>query len=72
MSGSYDVDHEIVLVQWYIQKVGKKQADGSYKCTFAEIFNDEEAEQIFESLVRISFPFILLQWILKPIKRLDH
>merc|ERR1712137_296462 len=50
MSG-YDVEHEIKLVQWYVAKVGKKQDDGSYKCTFADIFYDEEAEQIFESLV---------------------
>merc|ERR1711953_262375 len=47
----YDVEHEITLVQWYVAEVGKKQADGTYKCTFGEIFNDEEAEQIFESLV---------------------
>lgn len=47
----YDVEHEITLVQWYVAKVGQKQADGSYICTFGDIFYDEEAEQIFESLV---------------------
>merc|ERR1712137_185348 len=51
MGMPYDVEHEITLVQWYVAKVGKKQVDGTYKCTFGEIFNDEEAEQIFESLV---------------------
>ena len=58
----YDVEHEITLVQWYCAKVGVKQGDGTYKCTFGEIFNDEEAEQIFESLVsferRVYTPFI--------------
>eukprot|EP00005_Dracoamoeba_jomungandri_P004902 CAMPEP_0174251806 /NCGR_PEP_ID=MMETSP0439-20130205/1514_1 /TAXON_ID=0 /ORGANISM="Stereomyxa ramosa, Strain Chinc5" /LENGTH=104 /DNA_ID=CAMNT_0015332221 /DNA_START=16 /DNA_END=330 /DNA_ORIENTATION=- len=51
MSGGYDVDHEVVLVQWYAAKVGTKQDDGTYKCTFGDLFYDEEAEQIFESLV---------------------
>lgn len=47
----YDVEHEIKLVQWYVAKVGTKQADGTITCTFGDIFYDEEAEQIFESLV---------------------
>lgn len=47
----YDVEHEITLVKWYVAKVGTKQADGTFKCTFGDIFYDEEAEQIFESLV---------------------
>merc|ERR1712063_24088 len=47
----YDVEHEIKLVQWFVAKVGQKQSDGSYVCTFGDIFYDEEGEQIFESLV---------------------
>lgn len=50
MSG-YDVDHEVLLVQWHIARLGKLQADGTYTITFAEFFNDEVVEQIFESLV---------------------
>mmetsp|Transcript_44115 Transcript_44115/g.111190 ORF Transcript_44115/g.111190 Transcript_44115/m.111190 type:complete len:102 (+) Transcript_44115:87-392(+) len=47
----YDVDHEVKLVQFYIAKIGEQQADGTFICTFGQLFNDEEAEQVFESLV---------------------
>jgi len=48
---SYDVEHEIKGVQYFVAKIGKQEPDGTYKCTFAQIFGDEEAEQWFESLV---------------------
>ena len=70
----YDVEHEIKLVQWFVAKVGEKQADGSYICTFGELFYDEEAEQIFESLVSFFSTFLLslysyvVGWILESSK----
>ena len=48
---SYDVDREVELVITHMKRVGKQQADGSYKTTFGEFFNDPEVEQTFESLV---------------------
>ena len=48
----YDVDHEVKLVQYHVARIGEQQGDGTYTCTFGQLFNDEEAEQVFESLVR--------------------
>ena len=47
----YSVDREVELVIHHMKRVGKPQADGSYQCTFGEFFNDEQVEQVFESLV---------------------
>ena len=47
----YDVEHEIKLVQYHIARIGQQQADGTFTTTFGELFKDEEAEQVFESLV---------------------
>eukprot|EP01101_Sappina_pedata_P008074 TRINITY_DN4408_c0_g1_i1.p2 TRINITY_DN4408_c0_g1~~TRINITY_DN4408_c0_g1_i1.p2 ORF type:complete len:102 (-),score=59.56 TRINITY_DN4408_c0_g1_i1:89-394(-) len=47
----YDVEHEIKLIQFHLERIGTVQADGTVKTTFGDVFNDEEAEQIFESLV---------------------
>eukprot|EP01120_Amphizonella_sp_Union-15-10_P012254 TRINITY_DN540_c0_g1_i1.p1 TRINITY_DN540_c0_g1~~TRINITY_DN540_c0_g1_i1.p1 ORF type:complete len:100 (-),score=22.71 TRINITY_DN540_c0_g1_i1:82-381(-) len=50
MSG-YDVENEVRLVQLHLKRLGKKQANGTYTCTFGDFFADEQVEQIFESLV---------------------
>jgi len=47
----YDVEHEIKLVQFHLERIGKEQPDGTIKTTFGDVFNDPQAEQIFESLV---------------------
>jgi hypothetical protein len=47
----YDVEHEIKLIQFHLARIGKAQPDGTYKSTFGDIFNDEQSEQVFESLV---------------------
>mmetsp|Transcript_18221 Transcript_18221/g.20265 ORF Transcript_18221/g.20265 Transcript_18221/m.20265 type:complete len:99 (-) Transcript_18221:66-362(-) len=47
----YDVDNEVKLVQVHLERLGDKQPDGTWTCTFGKFFYDEEVEQIFESLV---------------------
>mmetsp|Transcript_4210 Transcript_4210/g.6356 ORF Transcript_4210/g.6356 Transcript_4210/m.6356 type:complete len:101 (-) Transcript_4210:43-345(-) len=51
MATGYDVDHEVKLVQYHIARIGDAQDDGTVTCTFGKLFHDEEAEQVFESLV---------------------
>jgi len=48
---SYDVDHEVKLVQFHLQRLGKNNGDGTYSISFGVFFNDGQVEQIFESLV---------------------
>ena len=47
----YDVDKEVSLISEHMKRLGTKQADGSYKCTFGHLFNDDTVTQTFESLV---------------------
>jgi Costars len=47
----YNVAHEIALVQWFVRELGKDNGDGTFTCTFGELFVDERAEQTFESVV---------------------
>ncbi|WOG84630.1 hypothetical protein DCAR_0103814 [Daucus carota subsp. sativus] len=46
-----NVEEEIDRLREEIQRLGKIQADGSYKVTFGVLFNDDRCANIFEALV---------------------
>ncbi|PIN18652.1 hypothetical protein CDL12_08673 [Handroanthus impetiginosus] len=46
-----NVEEEVERLKEEIKRLGKPQADGSYKVTFGELFNDDRCANIFEALV---------------------
>ncbi|KAJ9538013.1 hypothetical protein OSB04_030746 [Centaurea solstitialis] len=46
-----NVDEEIHQLKQEIQRLGRKQNDGSYKVTFGVLFSDDRCANIFEALV---------------------
>jgi hypothetical protein len=52
---SYDANHDVAILVEHFKRIAAKQPDGSYKCTFKDVFKDEQLEQLLESLVCIIF-----------------
>jgi hypothetical protein len=48
---SYDANHDVAILVEHFKRIAAKQPDGSYKCTFKDVFKDEQLEQLLESLV---------------------
>ncbi|KAL6218352.1 PREDICTED: costars family protein [Fragaria vesca subsp. vesca] len=46
-----NVEEEVERLKEEIKRLGKVQADGSYKVTFGVLFNDDRCANIFEALV---------------------
>ncbi|GAQ90115.1 hypothetical protein KFL_006020040 [Klebsormidium nitens] len=46
-----NVDKEVEELKTEIKRLGKKEADGTYKVTFGTLFNDDRCANLFEALV---------------------
>ncbi|KAI6701611.1 hypothetical protein NL676_015935 [Syzygium grande] len=46
-----NVEEEVERLKEEIKRLGKIQADGSYKVTFGVLFHDDKCANIFEALV---------------------
>ncbi|KAI4296447.1 hypothetical protein L6164_036404 [Bauhinia variegata] len=46
-----NVEEEVERLREEIKRLGKVQADGSYKVTFGTLFSDDHCANIFEALV---------------------
>ena len=51
MANQGQVDKEVEHLQNFIMKLGKKNNDGKYVVTFGTLFDDDEAQQVFEAIV---------------------
>ena len=66
---SYDANHDVAILVEHFKRIAAKQPDGSYKCTFKDVFKDEQLEQLLESLVCIAVILFLCLLLIGDYKR---